>query len=1045
MSYDYSENILIQQSAGEVLEKRLGWNVVFAYNTERLGGNGTLGRLDYREILLKRYVKQALFALNPWMTDSYAAAAIRKLETVSTLESLLQANESMYGYIRDGVPVDFRKPDGGTEPRRALLINFTEPEKNHFLAVKEMKIHGVRYNRRTDIVGFVNGLPLLFVELKKQNVDVRQAYQDNYTDYLQTIPQLFWYNAFLILSNGLEAKVGTLGSKYEFFHEWKRLKEDEEGAVDLETMLLGICRKENFIDLLENFLLFDHSDGRTVKILARNHQYLGVNEAVQAYADRKLRDGKLGVFWHTQGSGKSYSMVFLARKIKRKFAGSPTIVVLTDRDELNKQISDTFEACGCLNGVPAKTFMPKNSSELYRMLEGNPSYIFTLIHKFNRAVVPPLHPDHDVILMSDEAHRTQNGIFADNMVKLLPTASRIGFTGTPLFSYDSITKRTFGGYISVYDFKRAVDDGATVPLYYENAGERLHLDNPQINDHLADLVEQASEDMDGDQRAKLEMEIAKEIHIITAEQRLRIVAKDFVKHYSYLWTTGKAMFVCVNKVTCVRMYNFVQEYWQEEIQALEAQLAAASQQEAQELWRKLDWMKETEMAVVISGEQNEEKHFANWGLDIKPHREKMVKRELDKEFKDPDNPFRIVFVCAMWLTGFDVKSLSCLYLDKPLKAHTLMQTIARANRVCEGKTNGLIIDYIGVVDALRQALADYTASRGQQRGGNPLPPKEELAAYIVDLIQKIEDMMQEEGFSLESLVQADGFQKLSLARDGANAMSRDDETRKNFGLLARKLFRLCKYMERDDLDETAWKKRDAISAIDDLMQQRVFHADNSALMKQINDVVSQYIETMPHEEAVQQSGRYDISHIDFDRLRAEFMKTKRKNLLLRDIKSIVEERLDRMMAANPHRVNFYDHYQKIIEAYNAKQDRGDIEKTFQDLMDLSQELDEETQRFVREGFENEEELAMYDLLFKDSLTKEEIKQLKSTAKELLQKVKEAIHQMHNWREKEETKANVEKVIRNVLYMELPHSYDDQDMEQCRRQVFSYVYDAYPAA
>ena len=1043
MSYDYSENILIQQSAGEVLEKRLGWNVVFAYNTERLGENGTLGRMDYREILLKRYVKQALFALNPWMTEVYAAAAIRKLESVSTLESSLQTNERMYGYIRDGVPVDFRKPDGSTEPRRAALINFTEPDKNHFLAVKEMKIHGALYRRRTDIVGFVNGLPVLFVELKALGVDVQEAYYKNYTDYQQTIPQLFWYNAFLMLSNGLKAKVGTLGSKYEFFHEWKRLKEDEEGAVDLETMLLGICKKENLIDLLENFLLFDHSGGRTVKILARNHQYLGVNEAVQAYADRKLRDGKLGVFWHTQGSGKSYSMVFLARKIRRKFAGSPTIVVLTDREELNKQISDTFEACGCLSGVPAKKFMPATSRELYDMLQGNPSYIFTLIHKFNRADAAPILPDHDIILMSDEAHRTQNGIFADNMVKLLPTASRIGFTGTPLFSYDSITKRTFGGYISVYDFKRAVDDGATVPLYYENAGERLHLDNPQINDHLADLVEQA--DLDANQKAKLEMEISKEIHIITAEQRLRIVAKDFVKHYSYLWTTGKAMFVCVNKVTCVRMYQFVQEYWQEEIRLLETQLAAASQQEAQELQRKLDWMKEAEMAVVISQEQNEIQHFANWGLDITPHREKMETRELDKDFKDSDHPFRVVFVCAMWLTGFDVKSLSCLYLDKPLKAHTLMQTIARANRVCEGKTNGLIIDYIGVVDALRQALADYTASRNHQQGGNPLPPKDELAAYILELIQKIEEMMQEEGFDLASLVQAEGFLKASLVQDGANAMNGDEDTRKSFGLLSRKLFRLCKYMEKDDLEEAAWKKRDAISAVYDVMQQRVFRADNSALMKQINDVVSRYIETMPHEQAVQKSGRYDISHIDFDRLRAEFLKAKHKNLLLRDLKMIVEDNLDRMVAENPRRVNFYEHYQQIIEAYNAKQDRADIEKTFQDLMDLSQELDEETQRFVREGFDNEEELAMYDLLFKDTLSKEEIKQLKSTAKELLQKVKEAIHQMHNWREKEETKANVEKVIRNVLYMELPHSYDDQDMEQYRRQVFSYVYDAYPAA
>jgi type I restriction enzyme R subunit len=347
-----------------------------------------------------------------------------------------------------------------------------------------MKIQGDLYRRRTDIVGFVNGIPLLFVELKKQTVDVQDAYTCNYTDYLSTIPQLFHFNAFLMLSNGLEAKVGTLGSKYEFFHEWKRLKEDETGAVDLETMLLGICNKQNFMDLFENFILFDHSGGRTAKIFARNHQYLGVNEAMESYKARKLKEGKLGVFWHTQGSGKSYSMVFLAQKIRRKFAGSPTFLILTDRDELNKQISDTFEACGCLGSVKASKCIPSSGARLVEMLEGNPSYIFTLIQKFNQSDAKPIIPDHDIIILSDEAHRSQNGIFAENMCKMLPTASRIGFTGTPLFKYDNITERTFGTYISVYDFQRAVDDGATVPLYYENRSDMLDIQNPEINDEL---------------------------------------------------------------------------------------------------------------------------------------------------------------------------------------------------------------------------------------------------------------------------------------------------------------------------------------------------------------------------------------------------------------------------------------------------------------------------------------------------------------------------------------------------------------------------------
>ena len=718
MSYDYSENILVQESAGNLLQNELGWDVKFAYNTEVLGKNGTFGRESYRDILLTRYFRDALKKLNPWITENQMDEAQKALEHRLSTSSLLQINEEKYFLIREGIPVTVKKPNGQTETKKAAVLDFQNPDNNYFLAIKELKIHGDLYRRRTDIVGFVNGIPLLFVELKKNTVDVQNAYDDNYTDYQDTIPHLFYYNAFLMLSNGTEAKVGTLGSKYEFFHEWKRLAEEDQGSVALETMLRGICRKENFLDLFENFILYDHSGGHTAKILARNHQYLGVNEAMKAYAARKLNNGKLGVFWHTQGSGKSYSMVFLAQKVRRKFEGSPTFVVLTDRDELNTQISDTFENCGLLGKTKAPQFIASSGDDLVSKLKGNPSFIFTLIQKFNKPDAEPIYPDHDIIIMSDEAHRSQYGIFADNMMKLLPTAARIGFTGTPLLSSDNITARTFGGYVSVYDFKRAVEDGATVPLYYENRGEKIvDLHNPEITNQILDAIENA--DLDVDQQDKLEAEFAKEIHLLTAEPRLRSIARDFVSHYSDLWTSGKAMFVCLNKVTCVRMYNYVQEYWKDEIKKLKQQIKSASQQEAQELERKLKWMQETEMAVVISQEQNEIQTFKKWDLNIKYHRTKMEKRELDKEFKDSKNPLRVVFVCAMWLTGFDVKCLSCLYLDKPLKAHTLMQTIARANRVAEGKSNGLIIDYIGIVKALRKALADYTANVGGGGGTDP--------------------------------------------------------------------------------------------------------------------------------------------------------------------------------------------------------------------------------------------------------------------------------------------------------------------------------------
>lgn len=1045
MSYDYSENILVQESAGNLLRDELGWDVQFAYNTEVLGKNGTFGRESYKDILLYRYFKEALKKYNPWINENQIIEAKEILEKRLSTASLLQVNEEKYFLIRDGIPVTVKKPNGQSETKRAAVVDFQNPNNNYFLAIKELKIHGDLYRRRTDIVGFVNGIPLLFVELKKNTVDVQNAYDDNYTDYQDTIPHLFYYNAFLMLSNGTEAKVGTLGSKFEFFHEWKRLAEEDQGSVALETMLRGICKKENFLDLFENFILYDHSNGHTAKILARNHQYLGVNEAMKAYADRKLNDGKLGVFWHTQGSGKSYSMVFFAKKVRRKMEGTPTFVILTDREELNKQISDTFENCGVLGkDIKASQFIATSGDDLVKKLQGNPSFIFTLIQKFNNPNEKPIYPDHDVIIMSDEAHRSQYGIFADNMMKLLPTAARIGFTGTPLLSSDNITARTFGGYVSVYDFKRAVEDGATVPLYYENRGEKiLDLHNPEITNQILDAIENA--DLNVDQQDKLEAEFAKEIHLLTAEPRLRSIAKDFVRHYSDLWTSGKAMFVCLNKVTCVRMYNYVQEYWEEEIKILKAQLKYTSQQESQELERKIKWMEETEMAVVISQEQNEIQTFKKWGLDIKIHRTKMEKRELDKEFKDSKNPLRVVFVCAMWLTGFDVKCLSCLYLDKPLKAHTLMQTIARANRVNEGKSNGLIVDYIGIVKALRKALADYTANVGGNGGSDPTINKDELIARIIETIGKAKAFLYENDFDLEMLINAYDFMKLSYLQEAANAVCGSIEDKKTFTTYASELNRLMKYMDRDDITGHTRKQYEAIAAIYAELQKKRKHINTTDLMVEINGIISSYVEIQHTSLRVQEeSRRFDISAIDFDLLRREFSRVKKKNLVLRDLEAAIQQKINDMLFVNPNRINYYEHYQKIIEDYNSEQDRAKIEKTFVDLMNLANQMTQEEQRYVREGFTSDEELSLYDMLFRDDLSKADIKKLKELAISLLQKIKTNIANFDHWTDKQETKAAIDNLIRDTLWAELPECYDEVSISSYRQQIYEYVYTRYRA-
>ena len=1045
MSYDYSENILVQESAGNLLRDELGWDVRFAYNTEVLGKNGTFGRESYKEILLLRYFYKALKTLNPWINESQISEAQKALENRLSTSSPLQVNEEKYFLIRDGIPVTVKKPNGQTETKKAAVIDFQNPDNNYFLAVRELKIHGALYRRRTDIVGFVNGIPLLFVELKKNTVDVQNAYDDNYTDYQDTIPHLFYYNAFLMLSNGTEAKIGTLGSKYEFFHEWKRLAEKEQGNVALETMLRGICRKENFLDLFENFILYDHSGGHTAKILARNHQYLGVNEAVKAYAARKLNDGKLGVFWHTQGSGKSYSMVFLAQKVRRKFEGSPTFVILTDRDELNSQISDTFENCGLLGKTKAAKFIATSGNDLVQKLNGNPSFIFTLIQKFNKPSADPIYPDHDIIIMSDEAHRSQYGIFADHMMKLLPDAARIGFTGTPLLSSDNITARTFGGYVSVYDFKRAVEDGATVPLYYENRGEKIaDLHNPKITEQILDAIENA--DLDVDQQDKLEAEFAKEIHLLTAEPRLKSIARDFVNHYSDLWTSGKAMFVCLNKVTCVRMYNYVQEYWKEEIKKLKAKIKKATQQEAQELERRLKWMQETEMAVVISQEQNEIQTFKKWDLDIKYHRAKMEKRELDKEFKDSKNPLRVVFVCAMWLTGFDVKCLSCLYLDKPLKAHTLMQTIARANRVSEGKSNGLIIDYIGVVKALRKALADYTTTVGGNGGPDPTINKDKLIARIIETVAKAKAFLSQNDFNLQMMIYACGFMKLSYLQEAANAVCGTIEDKKTFTTYASEIKRLMKYIDRDNITDDTRKEYEAIAAIYAELQKKRKHVNTTDLMVQMNAIISSYIEIQHTSMTIREEPRrFDISAIDFDLLRREFAKVKKKNLVLKDLEELIQMKLDKMLSANPKRINYYERYQQIIDDYNSEQDRATIEKTFMDLMDLANSMNQEEQRYLREGFASDEELSLYDMLFREDLSKNDIKKLKEVTVTLLQKIKAKISELDHWTDKQETKAAVDNLIRDTLWAHLPECYDEVSISVYRQRIYEYVYTRYKEA
>jgi len=702
---EFSENKLIEQTAVKLFKELWGSDCfINAYSDE---GDALLGRENQGQVVLIGRLKQALEKLNPDAPQEAISQVLVELTRDRSTASLVNANHELYKLIKDGVKAEIRGEDGAFETINIKVINFNDPAKNDFLLVSQVWITGELHKRRPDLIGFVNGLPLVLIELKASHKNLRNAYQENIRDYKDTIPQLFWHNAFIIISNGIETKVGTLTSAYEHFNEWKKIKsEDEKGRVSLETVIKGTCEPSRLLDIVENFTLFDDSKGANKKIVARYFQYFGVNNAFERVKHRDESNGRLGVFWHTQGSGKSYSMIFLSQKVFRKMTGNFTFVIVTDRKELDKQIYDNFVHCGA---ETQKEVHAESIQELRNLLTEDRRHIFTLIHKFDEPI--KLNKRNDIIVMVDEAHRTQYDRLAQNMRIAMPKASFIGFTGTPLMAKgEEKTRETFGDYVSTYNFAQSVEDGATVPLYYENRVPKLENENPEIQKDLERVMD--FYELTTDEEEKLEQKFSTFYRIITTEDRLNKVAEDIVAHFTARGYDGKAMVVSIDKKTAVRMYAKVKAEMQRHLAKMNIAASKAKDEHEKEMLREQAQKYENiDMAVVVSQSQNEIADMEEFEIDMRPLRARILNEDLETKFKDPDSNLRIVFVCAMWMTGFDVPNLSTLYLDKPLKNHTLMQTIARANRVYPGKTNGLIVDYIGIFRNLQKALAIYASTK----------------------------------------------------------------------------------------------------------------------------------------------------------------------------------------------------------------------------------------------------------------------------------------------------------------------------------------------
>src|SRR5262245_11875641 len=607
MPHDYTEDQLVERPAIGLFAE-LDWQTVSALE-EIFGANGTLGRETPGEVVLLARLCAALEQLNPSLPPEAIAAALDELTRDRSAMLLEQANREVYLLLKEGIKVSVPDKDrGGQKIERLRVIDWENPANNDFLLVSQFNVTGALYTCRPDLVGFVNGLPLVVIELKKPGVPARAAFDENLTSYKHPqngIPALFVFNVLLIASNGTNSRVGSLTADWERFFDWKRIeREDEPRRVSLEVMIRGTCDKVRLLDLVENFTLFSEHKAGLVKILGQNHQFLGVNNAVASMLEaRKRGHGRGGVFWQTQGSGKSFSMVFFAQKVLRKVAGNWTFVGVTDRVELDDQIAKTFKACGALSEAEGDACHAASGAHLRELLRGNHRYVFTLIHKFQTSEILCDRPD--VIVLTDEAHRSQYDTLALNMRAALSKALFLAFTGTPLIAGEERTKEVFGDYVSIYDFQQSVEDGATVPLFYENRTPELQLVNPDLNDDIYDLVEAAQ--LDEEQEAKLERELSKQYHIITRDDRLDTVAADIVRHFLGRGFVGKAMVVSIDKATALKMHGKVRKHWAAETARVKQELGRydLTAGKKAELLARLDVLKTTDMALIVSPGQNE--------------------------------------------------------------------------------------------------------------------------------------------------------------------------------------------------------------------------------------------------------------------------------------------------------------------------------------------------------------------------------------------------------------------------------------------------------
>ncbi len=1056
----------VEQAALDLFQS-MGWKTANVYH-ETFGDHGTLGRETSSEPVLVRRLRAALAKLNPTAPADAIDEAVEQITRDRSAMGLAHANRDVYRLLKEGVKLKIAAPGDDDEERDITLrvIDWNDPTNNDFFVAQQLWVQGEIYRRRTDLVGFVNGLPLVFIELKGIHKNVETAFKENLRDYLSTIPQLFWFNAIAIVSNGFASRVGSVTGAWEHFKEWKRIeREDEPPAVSLEVILRGVCDKGRLLDIAENFTLFSEIKSGVAKIVGQNHQFLGVNNAIAAVKKYQLASSppgvdpkkaaerrRLGVFWHTQGSGKSFSMVFFSQKILRKIPGNWTFLILTDRDDLDHQIYKTFAACGAVNDENAQA---RSGEHLKQLLTQDHRYVFTTIQKFRTDVkggtYPKLSDRSDVIVIADEAHRSQYEIFATNLRSALPNAAFIGFTGTPLLVGEEKTREYFGEYVSVYNFRQAIEDNATVPLYYEARIPELQLTNEDLADDLDAVVEEA--DLDEEQQKKLEREFARQYHLITREDRLDRIASDLVAHFIGLNTSAvdtaspfatKAMVVAIDKTTAVRMHDKVKAAWKTRLDEEKQKLPTRSKAESGRAAALVHFMEKTDMAVVVSQAQNEVDAFKKKKLDIVPHRARMMKEDLDTKFKDENDPLRIVFVCAMWMTGFDVPSCGAVYLDKPMKNHSLMQTIARANRVFEGKVNGLIVDYIGVFRNLQKALAIYgsKAGGGVHKGDSPVQPKEVQLADLGRLILEATTFCASKGVDLDAAKAAKPLQRLTALRAGVDKLVHPAETKKRVLELARAVDRLYRAIGLDERKNAYTADWGVLTDLARGIQGEETPVDISAVMEKVEHLLDESIDAAGYvirePGRTPEDGRIHLGKIDFELLTRFFDKAKHKATSADALTVATKHRVQTLVNLNPSRESLRDQLDRLIADYN--DGACSTEEFFQELLAFMKKMEAEEERAKLEGFD-EEQLAFYDLVVAPGvkLAAKDREAIKKIAADLPKKIEKKL--VIDWRKTQRSRAAVKAAIKGALD-DLPEAYDEAAYDKLVETIYEHVYESY---